>query len=64
MLNVFFAESKVSQDNVPLRIEQDILGLQVAVGRDEGRQMFVRGAMVRMFYVPLFTELHKVMKKY
>lgn len=31
MLYVFFAESKVSQDNVPLRIEQDILWLQVTV---------------------------------
>lgn len=49
MLNVFFAESKVSQDNVPLRIEQDILRLQVAVGRDERRRAFVRGARVRKF---------------
>lgn len=37
VLYVFFAESKVSQDNVPLGIKQDVLWLQVSVGRDERR---------------------------
>lgn len=37
VLYVFFAESKVSQDNVPLRIKQDVLWLQVSVERDERR---------------------------
>lgn len=49
VLYVFFAESKVSQDDVSLRIEQDILRLQVTVGRDEGRQVFVRRDTVRIF---------------
>lgn len=47
MLYVFFAESKVSQDNVPLRIKQDILWFQVTVGRDK-RKAFIRGATVRI----------------
>lgn len=39
MLYVFLAESKVSQDNVPLRIKQNILRLQVTVGKDKTKDV-------------------------
>lgn len=49
VLYVFFAESEVSQDNVPLRIKQNILWLQVTVGTDERTKPLVRARARRLF---------------
>lgn len=49
MLYVFFAESEVSQDNVPLRIKQNILWLQVTVGTDERTKPLIRARARRLF---------------